>query len=137
MIGGDGIKAGDAAGSVDSHGYWRVGFEGKEYRAHRIVMYLEKGIPLDDPRQVDHADRDRLNNKLYNLSMVSNQVNQFNKGILRNNTSGITGVIWYKITGKWKAQMRLNKRNTHLGYFDNLFDAACCRKAAELKHQRI
>lgn len=115
-VGGRGIKDGDVAGSIDGKGYWRVGLSGKEYRVHRIVYQLVTGEVLSDHLQVDHRDRDRLNNNISNLRLVTNQQNQFNKGLLRNNTSGITGVVWYKTTNKWKVQMRLDKRTKHLGY---------------------
>lgn len=136
-VGGRGIRPGDVAGSIDSKGYWRVGISGKEYRVHRIVYHLVTGEPLDSDTQIDHINRNRLDNRFNNLRKVTNQQNQFNKRVLRNNTSGITGVVWYKPTSKWKVQMRLNKKTTHLGYFDNLLDAACCRKSAELSYQRI
>ncbi|QHJ81626.1 MAG: hypothetical protein [Bacteriophage sp.] len=136
-LGGRGIKAGDVAGSIDSKGYWRVGVAGKEYRAHRIVYHIVTGNIISEDLQVDHIDKDRANNRISNLRLVTNQQNQFNKNLLSNNTSGITGVVWYKITNKWKVQMRVNKRTKHLGYFETLLDAACCRKSAELSYQRI
>lgn len=39
------------------------------------------------------------------------------------NTSGYVGVDWYKLTGKWRARIKINGRKTHLGYFE-------CPKAA-------
>lgn len=39
-------------------------------------------------------------------------------------TSGYVGVDWYKLTGKWRARIKINGRKTHLGYFE------CPRAAA-------
>jgi hypothetical protein len=38
-------------------------------------------------------------------------------------TSGYVGVDWYRLTGKWRARIKINGRKTHLGYFE-------CPKAA-------
>ena len=42
----------------------------------------------------------------------------------RSNTSGVTGVTWDKSIGKWLAQIRLDGKTKHLGYFDDLEEAA-------------
>ena len=58
-------------------------------------------------KQVDHIDRNGLNNCRSNLREGSGRINAQNKGIQKNNTSGHTGVEWHKPSGsrkgRWKA----------------------------------
>jgi len=46
-----------------------------------------------------------------------------NRGLGRNNTSGVIGVSWCKKRGKWYAQIMRHGRKIHLGYFTTLEDA--------------
>lgn len=48
-----------------------------------------------------------------------------------NNTSGYPGVSWDVSRDKWKAQIKVNGKNIHLGRFDTLEEAIDCRKKAE------
>jgi hypothetical protein len=52
----------------------------------------------------------------------------------RNNTSGITGVVFSKPRGKWLARICVGYRRIHIGYFDTLEEAAAARKEAATKH---
>ena len=54
--------------------------------------------------------------------------------IAKNNTSGVTGVIWNKKSKKWTANIRFKGKRYHLGYFSNLSEAEAARKAAEEKY---
>lgn len=92
---------GKPAGSILSirpeHQVWQVGFNRKNYYAHRIIYLLANGsIPED--RVVNHIDNDPLNNKLSNLEICSlTENNQRTKVTLGrclsvNNTSGYTNI---------------------------------------------
>ena len=41
---------------------------------------------------------------------------------------------WNKNCNKWHAQIVVNKKNLHLGYFVNFDDAVRARKDAEVKY---
>lgn len=47
-----------------------------------------------------------------------------------NNTSGVKGVHRHKTTGKWVARMTVAGKYRHIGYFDNIEDAAAAYQAA-------
>ena len=53
--------------------------------------------------------------------------------MFKNNTSGVRGVCWNKAIGKWHASIHFKKHNFHLGYYENLEDAAKARKLSEDK----
>jgi hypothetical protein len=48
----------------------------------------------------------------------------------RNNTSGVTGVYWYKLRGKWMARVNLGGKLKYLGLFTDLEEAAEVVRAA-------
>jgi len=109
--------------------YVILGFKEKKYRAHRIAWLLYyKQDP--GPLQIDHIDRDRSNNKINNLRLVTNQQNCFNVGTRSDSTSGVAGVCWHKSTRKWQAYGKLNERK-FIGVFDSKDDAIAARAAWE------
>ena len=66
--------------------------EQKNELLHRLVA---KAFCKKQPGEieVDHIDKNRSNNKSNNLRWVSASDNQRNKGIAKNNVSGISGVF--------------------------------------------
>lgn len=81
--------------------------------------------------QIDHIDRDTTNNKWGNLRHVTPLCNTRNRGINKNNTSGVTGVIYNRDCKKWVAAIMLNRKRYHLGLFSDFSEAVCHRLAAE------
>ena len=57
-----------------------------------------------------------------------------NSKLYVNNTSGYKGVYWDKKHEKWLAQITYNKKNIHLGCFDDIEKAIKARADAELKY---
>ena len=95
---------------------------------HRYIMNFPKGMI------VDHINRNKLDNRKCNLRVCSKQQNNINKSKQSNNTSGYTGVYWNKRRCKWVAQIKVNSKKIHLGYFENKEDAIESRKKAEEKY---
>ena len=125
------IRIGDPAGTMTPRGYVTVTYQGKKYRAHRIIWEMLKGaIPVG--MEVDHGDGDRTNNRISNLSLRTNAGNHMNMAKRKDNTSGATGVYQCKVTGKWKASAKQNGVTTHLGTFECFDDAVAARKAHNL-----
>ena len=120
-------KIKDYCWCVDAYGYV-VANTKKTIRFHRLIM----DCPED--RVVDHINRVKHDNRKSNLRICTQAENSKNLSISKNNTSGITGVSWYKKNSKWIAQIRINRKLVHLGYFENLEDAAKARKEAEEKY---
>jgi hypothetical protein len=123
------VKAGDEAGSIaasKSGGtlpYCRleVGIDGTVYRAHRVIWLLVTGsLPSEC---IDHKDGDPLNNRWENLRTATQCQNMRNMTRNSRNTSGAKGVSWSKPAGKWRARIRINGVETHLGVYSNIEDA--------------
>ena len=121
--------AGSVAGSLDKDGYTQIGISGKHYHAHRLAwLYVYGYFPEHD---IDHIDRDKSNNKIDNLRHATRQCNIRNTGLRCTNTSGIKGACWDKQQDKWRAQITVNNKQHHLGYFTDFTEAVCTRLAAE------
>lgn len=102
--------------------------DNKSIALHRLVMNVQ------DNRVIDHIDHNVVNNCKYNLRIVTRQQNAMNSKISKNNTSGFKGVQFDKNRNKWFALIRVNNKQIHLGYYDNINDAAQARKEAEDKY---
>lgn len=89
---------------------------------------------LPDSIMVDHISRDGIDNRRSNIRESNAVLNQRNRKKNSDNTSGVTGVSWHKKHQKWTVNIGINKKQTCLGYFDNLNDATSVRKAAESAH---
>jgi hypothetical protein len=102
------------------NGYLQVGVKGKRYKAHRLIFLIHHGFL---PEHIDHIDRNSLNNKIENLRIATKAENGWNRGKNKNNSSGYKGVHWNKFAGKWQAQIMINNKKKHLGYFVCLEEA--------------
>jgi hypothetical protein len=110
------------------------------HNGKKKTMYIHRLIAIhyisnDENKQcVDHIDNNRLNNKLTNLRWCTNQQNDMNRSISKNNTSGSKGVSFHKQTNKWRARIKISGKEIFLGYFTEINDAIEARreKAKEL-----
>jgi hypothetical protein len=86
---------------------------------HRMVLGLER----DDPRRVDHINRNTLDNRRSNLRIVTDAQNAQNQGS-RGGSSRFRGVTWDKSREKWMATGMLDGRRRTIGRFDDEAEAA-------------
>jgi len=100
----------------------------------RKIKYLHRlVIDAPDGKNVDHIDGDRLNCTRANLRLASYSENARNGRLRKNNSSGRKGVYWHRRDKKWRAQIVLNGKNIHLGYFVSIEEAAAAYDAAALE----
>jgi len=93
-----------------SYTYYARGGKGKEkILMHRLIIESKNG-ELSKGLTVDHKDKNGLNNIDFNLKISTDSEQQHNKGIFKNNTSGIKGVSYCKTKGKWVSQININKK---------------------------
>jgi hypothetical protein len=96
---------------------------------HRLVI----GLGAGDSRQVDHINRDKLDNRRENLRVCTAAQNHQNKPSYRNSTSPFRGVS--RDRSKWRATVVLAGVQHFLGYFTDELDAA--RAAAQFRAQHM
>lgn len=120
---------------LDQNGYGKVSFQGKTRSVHRLMFSVFVG-PLVEGLVVDHIDciSTACCNPahLRQISGAGNSQNQ--RGPRANNISGHPGVAWDKRYEKWRARIKVEGTDTHLGYFTNLDDAIAARKAGEQQY---
>lgn len=84
--------------------------------------------------EIDHKDRDKLNNLEDNLRICTRSQNQHNTHKRRDNTSGLKGVSYHKYTKKWAASIMNNNIQEHLGVFNTKEDAARAYNVAAIEY---
>lgn len=100
-------------------------------RPKAIFMHRELlGLAYGDKREVDHIDRDRLNNTGANLRIVTRHQQMQNVGSNRGSSSRYRGVGWDKNRRKWLAYVTVGGRMHNLGRFDDEREAAEAAQAA-------
>lgn len=97
--------AGTQAGRVTAAGYRSVKVYGEAFQAHRIIWKI---TTKEEPGEIDHINRDKLDNRISNLRVVSRSVNMKNKGLTSNNTSGHKHIVWTPRTKRWTVQMSVS-----------------------------
>src|SRR5690606_17080128 len=86
---------------------------------NRKLIPMHRQI-LETHDEVDHINRNPLDNRKANLRPATSQQNKGNQRKRSTNTSGYKGVTWVKRRGNW--MVRVGKR--FVGYFDCPVEAA-------------
>lgn len=86
--------------------------------------------------QVDHINRNPLDNRRKNLRLCTLRQNSFNVGIKKSNKSGYSGIDFRKDRKKWRATIRIDGIKKSLGHFDTIKEAVSARKKAEKKYYK-
>ena len=100
------------------------------FRMNRVVLGLEHG----DPRQGDHINLNKLDNRRSNLRIVTNAENCQNKSVRTNTASRYRGVTWHKGMAAWAAQGFVAGRTYHIGYFSDEDEAGAAAETWRSEH---
>lgn len=119
------IKVGSPAGGVTSKGYRFFKLKRKRYLVHDVVFYIHNGYVAEN---VDHKDRNRLNNYPDNLRDSTTSQNNANKGSYSGSVSKYKGVNFIhrgnKGKKRWQARIAFKGKRQSLGYYHTDEDAA-------------
>jgi len=116
--------------TINAHGYPTAKIKGEMVYLHDLVMGTKKAKGF----VVDHINKNKLDNRIENLRITTQRLNQYNRRVLPQNTSGIIGVRFNEQIKKWTAVITVNKKSKHLGSFSTVDEAVKARQKAETKY---
>jgi len=120
--GRSGTKIGNIAGTLNKDGYINIKINCKRYKAHRLAwLYVNGSMPES---LIDHINGNKNDNRICNLREATQKQNMRNQSNpQKGNKSGYLGVSFKKEGSKYAANIRINGKNKHLGYFAAAKDA--------------
>lgn len=122
--------AGSVAGSVTYYKrpsqYLSI-WVGRQILAHQLAFIWMTG---KCPEQIDHKNRNGLDNRWCNLRESSYGSNALNHRVRRDSSSGHTGVSFLKDRGKWIAYINRGYKRITVGFFSSLEEAVRERNIA-------
>lgn len=105
---------------LNTQGYFQVDLckdsKKKTYRINRLVGLAFIDNP-DNLKEIDHINQIKTDNRIENLRWCSRSNNQRNRKKWEGTSSKFLGVCWNNQKNKWRACIRLNCKEKHLGYF--------------------
>lgn len=106
-----GVSAGDLAGGEGTNGYWRIKINGRTYKRSRLIWLYLHGVD-SYPNVIDHINRDRSDDRIENLRVVTHAENQ------RNRSWGVSRQRYvYCEGGRWRARVTTSTGRISLGRF--------------------
>ena len=114
-------------GCKDKDGYNRITIEGKKSRIHRFLYEKYHGMKIPIDRFIDHIDRDRGNNCIDNLRLVTKRENNQNITLPKHNTSGFKNIRWHKQHNCWYVTIHKDKQYLYQKLFKDLDEAILAR----------
>lgn len=115
--------------------YLYIWLERRHYAAHRLAWFYSYG---HWPKELDHVNRNALDNRLCNLREATRSQNLYNIPAYSSSSTGIKGIHRVRrATGRywWRVRITNNTRRIHLGYFKTKEEAGrVYNKAAQKYH---
>jgi len=115
------------AGGAKKDGYYAA-YRGDNELAymHRLIMDAPAGV------EVDHINRNRLDNRRSNLRLCDSHQNKLNTKLRSDNITGCKGLRWRNDVKSWRVNVKIRGKEIHIGYFKKKRDAIRARKEAEI-----
>jgi hypothetical protein len=111
-------KVDHVVGWIEKNGYSATNIKSIRYRIHRLIYQFHYGFC---PDFIDHIDGNKQNNNIENLRPATMSENNQNSKEKNTNKLGVKGVCMER--GKYKANIKINGKSKHLGYFYSLEEA--------------
>ena len=127
---GRGKKKDSVGWTCPKRNYIVICVRGKSYYAHQLAwLYIYGYIP----KEIDHINHVKSDNRIKNLREVERVVNARNTALFKTNKSGVAGVCYKKYRRKFEAFIHDGTgKAIFLGMFWQKIDAVIARRKAEL-----
>lgn len=117
--------------STSKVGYARRGVpKNSHVYLHHMVMEKMTGTKDWGGLEIDHINRNRLDNRRENLRLATRSQQRMNRPLNKLNNTGVAGVSLQK-NGKYRVRIMLDRKEITLGTFDDFDTAVQVRKAKE------
>jgi hypothetical protein len=107
-------------------GYIRIGLyknnKQTNYYLARLVYKTFKGIE-NNHFEINHIDKNKLNNNLNNLELISSRENSCHRSKLNSNKSSIYNGVSRMKNNRWKSYIYFNSKQITLGIFKTELEA--------------
>jgi hypothetical protein len=117
---------------------WMLHTKGYAYRRptvkggkHKTVFMHRAIMDPPDGMEIDHLNRNPLDNRRCNLRIATRSENHLNRGVSVKSKSGVSGVVWDAVRKKWRASITVRGAVHELGRFPEIEDAIAVRREAE------
>ena len=124
------------------HGYAARGIRKKLNRKHKTVSMaveiMKKHNLYNETKEIDHINRNKLDNQKHNLRVATRLQNNINRGLYKNNKSGYRGINFEKRSQKnpWVVRIPINGKLTYMGCFPTKEEAAKAYDEVVLRHYK-
>ena len=118
---------------INQNGYKRytIKLNARDYQFSRVIykLYNEDWDITDTSQEnfIDHINNNSLDNRIENLRILTHQQNQWNQ-------KNVRGYSFYKKIGKYRAQLKLNKKTIGGKYRDTPEEARADYFLLKAKH---
>ena len=119
-----GKRAGKPAGTIKK-GYISVYADRRSYLAHQIIWAMH--YDYWPPEQIDHANKNKSDNRIQNLRLATPSQNCQNRG-------KPLGVYFHKVSQRWCAYVYIKRKTIWLGSFLHKDDALKARVEGVAKY---
>lgn len=118
--------------TFDKYGHLNWGIS-KGYPKHHSLGDLHRLLlKVEPPLEVDHKNRDKLDNRLSNLRPATSAQQKLNIGKYKGSNK-YKGVRWVKEKRKWLAGVKYEGKFYHIGYFTDEIEAVIARDIKALE----
>lgn len=102
-------------GSLNRGGYWCIHIYKKPYPAHRLGWAMINGHFPKSHLDIDHINRNKLDNRYCNLRLATRGQNNINSRPRGSNR--LKGAYRTREGKLWRSQIKINNKSVHLGHF--------------------
>lgn len=130
LISAGNAKAGMVCNAVDTEGYIRISLDKEYIKAHTLAWYFVHGVRVDG---LNHINGIKSDNRICNLRIATAAENQRNKGIQKNNRTGVKGVWYWARLNRYVASIYVQGKRIYLGQHKTLEQAKLAYEEAAMK----
>lgn len=124
-------NSGKRAGGLDGRGYRKIKVLDCRVKEHRLAWFYTHGVWPDG--FIDHINRQKDDNRLSNLRVVTNAENMRNTP-LRSLSPRTMGVTYHRRDNRYRAVITVAGKPMQLGSFKTFDEARAVRAAAEIQY---